>query len=201
MDYLLPPINLKGTFKLKVPLTSIISEKVIYTVDGIKTITSLITDELDVETLIYINQGLTTQNYLDDLKNQIPIVTLKSEGNALFHIPATYFTKVPQIVGVTFINKAMILNLGYIPKDLDLTFLLTELNDYVKATTGITPTSTIEEITGDFIVSYTEANTFETTRQTVISLKETCKGLLLKANATIAEYKVKMAVLVKKFNL
>jgi len=94
MDYILPHINLSGTFKLKSPLDTLISEKVIYTVDSIKNITSLIEDDIDVETLVYTSQGLTTTNYLEDLKNKIPIVTLKSEGNALFHIPAIYFSYV-----------------------------------------------------------------------------------------------------------
>lgn len=200
-DYIVPPINLTGTFKLKVPLNNLINEKVTYTVDSIKSIPSLLGDMIDVETLVYLEQGLTSEDYNNDLKNDVPIVTLKSEGNALFNIPATYFSYMPQLNGKIFTNKALIINMGYIPDNIDLNFIKDELNDYILSITGITPDISIEEISGKLIVSYEEADTFESERLANITLKETCRYRLQQALDTIDSYKIKIKALVEKFNL
>ena len=201
MSLLIPPINLKGTFKLKEPLKSIINETSIYTVDKVVSISSLLEDIIDVETLIFTDQGLTTDDYIYCLKNNIPIVTLKSEGAALFDIPGNYFSYVPQITGKMFINKAIMINLGYIPTDLDIGYIVTEVNDYIVSRTGIEASTTIEEISGDLVLSYAESDVFDASRKALITIDNTCRGLLNKAYATVDTYKIKVKTLVEKLNL
>lgn len=195
---IIPPVNLKGTFKLKPPLTSLINENVVYTVDKVVNISSLLEDSIDVETIIFKDQGLTSDNYKECLLGKIPIVTLKSEGNFLIDIPANYFNYMPQITGNIFINRAFIVNLGYIPKDMDLSYLKIELNDYIIERTGLPTVSTIEDISGDLILSYHETDLFEADRVSRINNKTTCRALLKQANDSINTYKLKVAALVKK---
>jgi len=197
MDYIVPPINLTGTFKLKEPLASLINEKVLYTVDGIKSITSLIDDEIDVEKFIYKEQGLSSEEYKEHLMSKVPIVTLKSEGNSLFNIPAIYFTYIPQITGKMFKNKAMIVNLGYIPNDIDLDFVTTEIYDLVLNLSGIKSDISIEDVSGNFIISYEEFDTFEAERRSNLKSNTTCRFLLKNAMTDIATYKLKLGELVK----
>ena len=197
-NLIIPPVNLEGTFKLKTPLTSLINENVVYTVDKVVNISALIEDSIDVETIVFKDQGLKSDDYKYCLLNKIPIVTLKSEGNFLVDIPANYFSYVPQITGKIFINRAIIVNLGYIPKELDLDYIKTELNDYVVERTGINAESSLEDISGDLILSYQEADDYEADRTSRIKITSTCRGMLLDAQNTINTYKLKIAALVKK---
>ena len=201
MEYMNLPINLEGNFKLKEPLTSLINEKVVYTVDASKSITSLLDEEIDVEKFVYLDQGLTTDDYKYDLLNKIPIITLKSEGNALFHIPARYIDTAPQIVGVTYRNKAVIINLGYMPTDMDINFVLAELNDIITNQIGIIPESSIEDISGDYIASYTEDESYRAELDNNKTSNDTCSLKLSQALQDIETMKQKIAVLVDKRNL
>jgi len=201
MSYITPPINLKGTFKLKAPLNTLINENVIYTVDSIKSISSYLNDNINIETFIYINNGLTSEDYHLALKEKIPIVTIKSEGNALVNIPADYFIYMPQITGKIFRNKAIIINLGYVPVEDDVSYLEEEVNDYIINLTGYECSTTSDALSGDYIVSFSEYDVFESQRIDRQNVKNTCRGLLTTANETIASYKNKVALLIDKINL
>ena len=69
MQPLLPPLGLRGVFKLEQPLDSILNPNLTYTVFGIESINKLLTDGIDVKTIIYVNQGLTIDDYMVDLEN------------------------------------------------------------------------------------------------------------------------------------
>ena len=198
MDYILPPINLVGTFKLKPPLDNLINPKVTYKVINIRTIPALLDEEVDVETLVYLQQGLSNTDYLYGLENKIPIVTLQTEGEAVFEIPSNYFANVPEIHGKIFKNKAIVLNLGYLPDEVDIEFIRAEITDRVTALTGIAANSSSEEISGKYIVEHSEYDTWEATRQSNIMSRETCSGMLETVMTKLEQYKLKVATLVTK---
>lgn len=198
MNYILPPMNLSGQFQLKPPLTPLVNEKVTYTVDSVKTITSYLTDGIDVKQLIYVEQGLTEDVYSKALKENMPIVELKTEGGSIVTIPADYIVSIPTIVGVTYTNKAMIINLGFVPKALNLDFLIPEIESTIDSLTGLESSASMETISGDFIETYELAETLESTRTLRITNNQTCQMLLAKSNDLIKTYKIKIKALVNK---
>jgi len=198
MNTITPPVNLKGTFKLKAPLNTLINPNVVYSVSKVSTITSLINDGINVEQFIYKDNGLTTADYIIALEKQISIVTLITEGGSVTDIPADYISYMPQISGKVFINKAFIVNVGYVPSELDISFLVNEFNDLVNTQLGVENEVTIEDISGKLILSNDEYNTYENNRVARISNRDTCRGNLEKALTLLATYKEKMRVLVNK---
>lgn len=198
MNYIIPPINLVGQFKLKQPLTPLINNNITYTVTNIQTIPNLLSDDIDAEQLIYIDQGLTTEDYNNALVNNIPIITLTTEGDSVFNIPSNYIENIPQVVGKVFINKALLVNLDYLPDDINIDFIKDEVNDLIATLIGITPTSEIEEISGKYIASYEEADVFEAKRLANISNNKTCRSKLKEVNKTLQDYKDKNKILIKK---
>lgn len=200
MNYIIPPIKLKGRFKVKAPLNTIINENIIYTVDSIKTIRGYLDEDIDVETLVYKEQNLTSDEYKQALKEDIPLVTLKTEGNVLYYIPGNYFTYMPQISGKIFKNKAIIINLGYIPIDYNIDFILEDVNDQITSMTGIESSSTIEDISGDLVTSYEDYDLYTSNLEARQNNKNTCRGLLEEARETIKKYKLKINNILNNIN-
>lgn len=198
MHYLTPPVNLTGTFNLKTPLTALVNEKVTYTVDSIKSINSLLDEDIDVQKLVYLDQGLTTEDYVSALNNKISIVTLRSEGSSLVTIPEDYLASVPQIVGKIFIQKAIILNIGHVPDELNLDFILEPLKDEILDLTGLNSEAELVDISGQFIESYDNHEAFEITRNTNMSDSTTCKIKLLEAQELLNKQQMKITQLLAK---
>ena len=198
MDYIVPPINLTGRFKLKAPLDKLINVNVPYKVVKISSIKTLLDELIDVKTLVYKDQGLSTDKYLAALEKNIPIVTLETEGGAQINVPADYISYMPHISGKIFINKAIIINLGYIPKELNVEYILEDLKDYIKNSLGIENQVSLEEISGKRLVSYSDYNAYERKRLANITNKNTCRGNLEKMTNLLKTYKEKLKVLIKK---
>jgi len=198
MDYIVPPINLKGRFKLKAPLDKLINTNVVYKVVKISSIKSLLDELIDVKKLVFEDQGLKEADYVYALENDIPIVTLETEGGATLDIPANYISYMPHISGKLFTNKAIIINLGFIPDELDVKFVLDDLKDYIKGTLGIESVLSIEEISGKRLVSYQDYDKYEANRTSNITNKKTCRGKLELLNNTLKAYKEKLKILIQK---
>lgn len=198
MNYILPPINTKGTFKLDEPLTNIINEKIIYSVTEVRTIKSLLKEHIDVKKLIYVDQGLSEDDYINDLTNDIPITTLESEGGVLLYIPSRLFSYVPQVTGITYTNRVVIVNLGYLPSELNLDYLNVEIEDLIKSKTGGDASSKVETISGTLVVNYEEYDVAEAKRIGNINNRKTCRTLLKEAQDSLAEYKFKISSIVAR---
>ena len=201
MQPLLPPLGLRGVFKLEQPLDSILNPNLTYTVFGIESINKLLTDGIDVKTIIYVNQGLTIDDYMVDLENNIPIVTLITEAKQLFYIPSRFIINMPEATGVIYKQKAILINIGYVSDDLDLDYVTTEVVDMVASQTGVKCDGSIETISGEFLLSFEDADVKEADRVKNISNRFTCGHKLSKCYQTLEEYKIKIQKLVEKLNI
>jgi hypothetical protein len=201
MEPLLPPLGLKGTFKLNQPLDSILNPNIVYTVFGIESINKMLTDGIDVKTIIYINQGLSLEDYTVDLENNIPIVTLTTEAKQLFYIPSRFIANMPEATGVIYKQKAILINVGYLKDDLDIEFIKEDVNDLVSSMIGTKCESSIEDLSGGYLLSYEDSDVKEKDRIKNITNKITCNAKLSKCYETLNYYKVKINKLLEKLNI
>ena len=192
MENMIPPINLKGTFTLKQPLDTLINPKVIYRVSSIKWIQELIRDDIDVKQLIYLDQGLTEDDFYEDIKQEVPIVRLITDGGIEKNFPADHIVSMPQIIGKVFLNKALTVNLKYLPEELNIDFLQEEISDLIKTNIGIDTIVNIKTISSEYVATYEEYDQFEAKRLLNISNKTTCRYKLEEAYNTISKYKDKL---------
>jgi len=198
MNYYKMPIGLKGTFKINPRMKQILNEHIIYSVSSIRSIKDYIADNINVRNLVFIDQGLTDEDYVECLNNDIPIVTLVTEGNEFYSIPANMFIAVPDSIGKKYINKAVVVNLGYLPEDLNIDYVNEEIEDLIKGKLGIESTSDIKDVSGTYVVTYEEHDEAEKERISNVTDNKTCKGELLKTLETLEKYKTMVKILLKK---
>jgi len=198
MQPLLPPIGLKGTFTLQEPLSAILNPNITYKVFGIESIKKLVKDDIDVKTIIYINQGLTIEDYENDYINDIPIVTLITEAEQLFYIPSRYIVNMPEATGIIYKQRVILVNLGYVRDEMDVEFIAQEVADQVSAYTGLKCTSSVEDVSGDYLLSYEDADIKEKDRLKNVTNNITCTGRLAACQKTLEYYKTKAKLLIDK---
>ena len=150
---LIPPINAEGKFQLLTPLNQLLSPDTMYRVTAIRSIPEVEEDDLDVKQLIYLDQNLTEENYNKDLEDRVPIITLTSPGNLYYYIPASFIVSIPEVTGVTYTERVIVINLGQIPKKLPIDYIFDDLKDLVLANLGLE--STVEELTTSQEILYT----------------------------------------------
>jgi len=151
---ILPKINSRGCYKLSSPFDSVIDPNKLYTCTAIRTIQEMVySDDHPYET-IYEPNGLSESLYNQHIQDSVLIVTLSGDDGENIYVPANYIEQYPFINGVVYKSRAIVINIGSLPSNEDLTVLMSNLASEVTNTIGINTTP--EEIitSSEFIVPY-----------------------------------------------
>jgi len=160
MEYLIPPINFKGRFEVKPPYNKRLNPNIFYTVKSVYNIKSLEDLDIDVLNVVYLDYGLTENDYDNDRNNDVPIIEFESESGDVVYVPASYITALPRITGRVFVNKVLTINLGSLPENLDLTSLKSDIKELVKFKYGINAYIEEVEVSNKFVVTEEEYDNF-----------------------------------------
>ena len=140
MTYIIPPINTKGIFIFHPPYADDTNiNKKEYEVIEIRKIKALHDDGLDPLNSIYIKAGLTKEDFIEDLNNDVPIVTLSADGDQYLYIPADRIKETPAIIGHTATERLVTLSLGLVPDDINLEILYENIAIMVNDTISVKP--------------------------------------------------------------
>jgi hypothetical protein len=196
-EYLIPPINSVGRFKLKDPLSKLINPDVNYKVVSVRSIKDMIESDEDVLTFIYLNQGLTETDYQNDVSINIPIVTLISPSEEYLYIPANRILSIPDVTGYRFRRKIISVDLGYVPDDTDLTWLEDEIKDLVTTMYGVNPEVDTLDASPTYLYTKQDYDEFETSRTNTVTNTTTCYGRLKEIEKKLALMKDKLKAVLK----
>jgi len=199
MNYIVPPVNLKGLFKFANPLDKKLKPNIQYKVIAVRAVPEMIKEGIDVKLVVFDYYGLSENDYNNVLDNNIPIIVLQDEADNIYYVPANFILNTPDITGVIYVGKAIIINLGYIPKKLNLTYLLNDLKEIIKSTVGVEPDVIEEQTSGEFVVSYKKHDEKERNRKMMITNNDTCYGRLFKLQEIYKSCKSKLQLLLDKY--
>lgn len=135
---LTPTLNSTGKFILKSPWQTM--EDVEYKVEGVLKFTSLLERGTDVLTEVYIANGLTSEDYNNDLSKGASVVLLKSPNEDTIYVPDTYILEYPHQDQVPYNHVVCAISLGAIPDTLSLESLNVKLQQLVRDEIGIDAT-------------------------------------------------------------
>lgn len=145
-----PEVGRKAYFTFKEPFASYI-KSLINTADNAIPLT--VTGVMDMEELkqlnfidpytnIYAPVNISEYEFKDDYINNVPIVTFKhvteTARSVYVRVPLSYVAGGDNVLEVPYINKLILLDLGYLPLSQDLSTALTELTDTLSGLTGVT---------------------------------------------------------------
>lgn len=174
-----PKIKAKGIYRLSEPFASKLADRVPYTCISVRSIEDMLLSKIDVLEAVYTKNNLPKSTYEADLKNGALIVTLQSDTGKAVIVPTTYITGYPELGGVNYVPFILALNLGYLPKNIDVTHLTDKLKSDVMDYIGVTSSATLVVSGEENILTDSEHEALFSQRQQNITAKKTDYAKLL----------------------
>jgi len=199
MSNIIPPINSKGIFRVKSPLTNYIKQDIQYTITNIRNIRDMVDDGLDVLNIVYLQQGLTKDQYTNDLANNEVIVTFKAPNGSYYYVPSNMILSVPDVSGVIYVEKTIGINLGVLPKNLDIDFIKTDIKNLILDKLGVKADVVIVDTSEEYVYTYTESETMEKQRKGNIKNGLSIVAQYNKLLTSYNELKQRMTQLVNRY--
>jgi len=188
MASILPPIETQGQFELRAPWAA--DASVVYTVKAIRTFPELLQADIDIFADFYQPMGLVESDYLADQLGDACIVTLISDKKATINVPDTYISKYPDQDIVPYMRTILAVNLGMVPRDMPLQFVVEQVSAAVSSSFGVIPAISIASAPSTGVVTTTQHEALERVRGAAATNRDTTEARLIAANAEIARLQV-----------
>lgn len=151
---MIPTLGVAGKFKVTAPF-SLITDKS-YKCTAVSFILSLLDKDIDVFKEFYEPVGLTRDDYNADVAINETIVTLKTSDGDITNIPSAYLEEVPIDMEVPYERFGVMLEFGTLPTETSFTYLIEQLQELSKITTGIDPNASLLVLPFDGFVTREE---------------------------------------------
>lgn len=156
MSYLLPVIGSKGVFEFLPPFDSpaLGYNNKEYEVVEIRMIKAIYDAGEDPQNNIYLAHDIQADEFLEDLKNNVPIVTLTYDDVNYLYVPANRLKIIPNIIGKPATERILSFSLGLVPDDINLLPLYENIATIIEDTLSIKPE--VRELPGSATILISE---------------------------------------------
>lgn len=164
-NQLLPELGSSGSFKFRAPFDKILSASTQYTCKSIRKISELLSNSEPVLNNYYLKNGLTEDDYKNDLKIDIPIVGLFSAKGVWFYVPASFVMSYPDSTGIGYRRMILGAELGPIPDNFDLEPVNQAVSDIIYSHIGIKAEIKNVVVSQKILLSYDDHLSIEGSRK------------------------------------
>lgn len=152
--YYVPNVGYNGSFTFKAPFDTLYNPNKKYTVTSIRDLKEMRDSNENPYEYIFQSNQLTQNDFNYCVHFNIPIAVLTDSGDNYYYIPCNYIEKINNAHGFQYIEKVLVVSLGYIPIGTDLTQLEANILSDVKDNIGVI--STVETLPSSGVVYVTE---------------------------------------------
>lgn len=181
----IPTIGTKGKFTFLEPFDSILSSDQEYTVEALRSLSDLTANGEKPYEGIYKTVGISTEDFISDLENDIFIVTFKTTGGENYYIPSNKINSIPITNGVKYQDMLVVANLGAMPVEFNTTLLLSTVAEDIYNTTGIKTDVVIVNNSAINYKSNDEHSKLTSIRENITTTTKSYKTKYLEAMETI----------------
>ena len=141
---------------------------------------------------VYALASISEVDYAQDKKDQVPIITFAYTDNEaydhFFRVPLNYIDSFESPSNVEYVNRALVLNLGKLPMELNLTSIYEDVADFVTSRLGVKPV--LKDIsTGEIdLIDMEEHEDRETIRVNNVIVHKTLSVQLEEMRLDFSEY-------------
>lgn len=186
MANLIPQIGATGKYQLLEPFDAQVKENAVYTCIAVRRLNDYVSIGRDPKALYYDANGLSDGIWERDSRDpDVCIVTLVSKAKQTIYVPTTYIASYPDLGGIPYTVRLLGINLGAIPDTMDLSNLITSIENLVKDTIGIESTAQTVAASETKIISQEDHETIEQAREDLITIDKTDRATVLELQATV----------------
>lgn len=137
-EYIVPKIGTKGTFIFHPPFNKPDYKEKLFTVESVTSLKMMDKNNEDPLNIVYKNNELELDDFMEDYKNDVPVLVLETEGNFLY-VPANRIAETPNLTGVPYTARAITFKLGFLPDELSLKGMYEKIKDIIKTDIAVDP--------------------------------------------------------------
>lgn len=171
--YIIPPVGAKGFYVFAAPFNTLALPDDEYTCRAVRNLSDYINNNEDALSIVYLQAGLTSTDYQNDLAVDMMIVSLQSQVGHWLYVPVRFIESLPQTAGIPYQNKVIAINIGAVPATQDFTALQTALSNTVAGMYGVTPQIQIVVTSKTSLVPYATDQQIQQARQGRITMATT----------------------------
>lgn len=181
----IPTIGVSGFFKFVKPLN--LDPTKMYEVLSLDSITNLVRKGQDVEKIVYIANGLTTDDYHSGVKENVVVVVLQTKGYDPIYVDARFLGSFPTQDVVRYYYNVVSISLGHLPEGTNLEAIADELSLVSLKAYGVSARPRISTIGDVVLISKEDHELYEKQREAQRDVVETHEAKLLRAQAKVSE--------------
>ena len=132
------PIGLKAVFTFLPPYDEKYSNKE-YEVAEIRKLKAIVDNEGYPYENIYELFGMSKDDYIEDLNNDVPIVSLTQDNETYLYVPIDRIKDIPPFIGRTATELLITFSLGLVPDDVNITPMVDNIRMMINDTLNIQP--------------------------------------------------------------
>jgi len=180
-----PELKSSGIWTLAAPFNTLLVENLIYTCASNRGFAEIIADGGDVYEDYYSPKQIDVSKYEQDVLDGASIVGLQSASGVVVYVPTSYIISYPGTGGVPYRGLILGIDIGVVPKSLELAFLKQKLIDTTKEVLGIDAKFTVVNTVPESLIPRTAHNSMENIRQNNITEKTTDRAKYLEAKKQV----------------
>jgi hypothetical protein len=185
-----PTLGSSGTWQVSAPFDTVVLPTLNYTCTGLRRFSDIVADGKDVYSEFYEPKELPQSRYESDIADEAVIVSLQATSGIVVQLPSTFIMAFPGTGGVPYRGFMLGLDLGAVPKDLELAYLTQRLIDIALDTIGIVVTVDQLVTSEESLVPRQTHQTLETVRKAKITESTTDRAKLIEAEKKISALQV-----------
>lgn len=196
-NLVIPTVGSEGHYETLAPFNSKVLPNVRYVCQAVRKLNDYLANNEKPLDTIYLKNGLTQEDYENDLRDGMYIVSLQSGVGQWVYIPARYLVSYPISNGVYYHEVALVANLGSIPTGVDLSPIKAAVSNTLYDYIGVTPSIIETEISATIVLPYEKHQEIQTYRDEHKRIFQSDSERLRLANQQIDRLKYQMQQLEK----
>lgn len=168
-----PENGLKGSFTFLEPFNVDEYQNKILEVISVRRLNEMYANGDDPYNNIYVKNGLSQEDYIDDLQNDRPVAVLSAPGGVYYYIPCSKIETIPTSIGVPYIRRVIAISLGSLPYDYSLETIRQDIEDLVRDKLYLKTEAQILDASAPYYKSYEDHEAFERWMDTNPTLRGT----------------------------
>lgn len=167
-NWIIPTVGATGFYDLRSPFDTKILSNERYTCQAVRKLSDYLADNATPLESIYLEAGLTEQDYDDDLAQDMLILSLQAQTGHWVYVPTSYLITQPIVNGIPYRAVMVGVSLPPLPADKDLSNLLTAIAELTLETLGVSPVIKVVETSRVVLVNTLTHETTQLQRDALI---------------------------------
>lgn len=179
---LIPEIGSVGRFVFKDPFSKLFPPDTVFSCQSVRKYNELLERNEEIFEVHYKPNGLTQDQYDQDVLDDISLISLQASTGGWHHVPSTYLLSYPNTNGVIYTRIVLGVGLGAIPDNLDLKGITATIAGIVYDQLGITSEIKPIAVSQSTVLSHEDHAKIEEIRSSKVKLFKS-DSLLLQETA------------------